>query len=319
MKAILLCALLVACGGNPGGGGDDDVPGDGPDPAVDSAVVPEGYVRLIGRTWSLPAPTSSTPDEYRCVRFTVPEDMYVTSIQAQAPAGTHHTVLSFSGSNGTSGADGNDDSCDFTNIGMDMLYASGLNESKLDFPAGVGLLLPAGKQLHLNLHLFNATDNPIAGDTAILVKTQSTPPPMLAEMVFAGKFIFQVQAGQPGNPTTTTTTGGCNNNRTFTTFAVWPHQHQLGTHQKVSVVRNGVTTVLHDGPYDFQEQNYYLQDPMFDVLPGDRINVECTWQNEGSAVGFGESSNQEMCFSGLYRFPAQNAGRFECTDVPGAG
>jgi hypothetical protein len=318
MKAILLCALLIACGGNPGGGDDDDVPGDGANPA-DSAVVPEGYTRLIGRTWSLPAPTGSTPDEYRCVRFTVPEDMYVTSIQAQAPAGTHHTVLSFAGSNGTAGPDGNDDGCDFTNIGMDMLYASGLNESKLDFPTDVGLKFSAGQQLHLNLHLFNATDNAISGDTAILVKASPTPPPTLAEMVFAGRFQISIGAGTPAAPKTTTLTGGCNNTKTYTLFAVWPHQHQLGTHQKVSVVRNAATTVLHDGPYDFQEQNYYLQNPMFDVLPGDRINVECTWVNDGPAVGFGESSNQEMCFSGFYRFPAQNDGRFNCTDAPFAG
>ena len=130
MKAILLCVLLVGCGSS--GGGDDDNPNpDGPAVDPDSAVIPEGFTRLIGRTWSLPAPSSNTPDEYRCVRFTVPEDMYVTAIQAQAPVGTHHTVLSFSGSNGTSGADGNDDGCNFTEIGMDMLYASGTNEGLL--------------------------------------------------------------------------------------------------------------------------------------------------------------------------------------------
>lgn len=318
MKAILLCALLVACGGNPGGD-DDNPPGDGPNPNVDSAVIPEGYVRLMGRTWSLPAPTSSTPDEYRCVRFTPTEDMYITSIQAQAPAGTHHTVLSIAGSNGTAGPDGNDDGCDFSSLGMVMLYASGLNESKLDFPTDVGLKITAGQQLHLNLHLFNATDNAIAGDTAILVKAQPDPTPILAEMAFAGRFQIVVQAGTQMAPKTTTLTGGCNNTKNFTTFAVWPHMHKLGTHQRVSVVRGGTTTMLHDGPYDFQEQNYYLQSPMFDVMAGDRINVECTWVNPGGTVTFGESSNQEMCFSGFYRFPAQNDGLFECTDFPGAG
>ncbi|MBA2544820.1 MAG: hypothetical protein H0V17_34565 [Deltaproteobacteria bacterium] len=313
MKAILLCAVLIGCGGSgTPGGDDDDTPNDGPGAIVDSPPIPDGFVRLMGRTWTLPAPSGSTPDEYRCVRFTPTEDMFITSIQAQAPVGTHHTVLSIAGSNGTSGADGVDDSCDFQNIGMVMLYASGLNESKLDFPTDVGLHIKAGEQLHLNLHLFNATDFPISGDTAILVKAQPTAPPTLAEMVFAGKFIFQVQAGTPEMPKTTTVTGGCNNTRTFTTFAVWPHMHQLGSHQKVSVVRGGNTTVLHDGDYSFQEQNYYLQDPMFDVLPGDRINVECTWVNTGAATSFGESSTQEMCFSGFYRFPAQNAGLFEC-------
>ncbi len=320
MKAILLCVLLVGCGSS--GGGDDDNPNpDGPAVDPDSAVIPEGFTRLIGRTWSLPAPSSNTPDEYRCVRFTVPEDMYVTAIQAQAPTGTHHTVLSFSGSNGTSGADGNDDSCNFTNIGMDMLYASGTNEGLLEFPPDVGLRLPAGKQLHLNLHLFNATDEPIAGDTAILVKVSPTPPPTLAEMVFAGRFNIMIPKDDtPANPEAFSLTGGCIANAAYTLFAVWPHQHQLGTHHKVQITRGGNTTVLHDAAYDFREQNYYLQNPMFDVMPGDDIDVTCTWKNTTNGdVTFGESSTQEMCFSGFYRFPAQNEGRFRCTDFPAAG
>ena len=313
MKGILCCALLVACGGN-GGGGDDDMPNpDATNPGPDAAVIPEGFTRLVGRTWSLPAPTGSASDQYRCVRFTPTEDIYVTAIQAQAPAGTHHTVLSFAGSNGTSGADGNDDGCNFTEIGMDMIYASGTNEGLLEFPTDVGLKLSAGQQLHLNLHLFNATDDVLSGETAILVKAQPTPPPMLAEFVFAGKFLFTI----PANPAPFTVSGGCTSDKAYSIFAVWPHQHQLGTHQKVSVVRGGQTTVLHDGAYDFQEQNYYLQSPMFNVQVGDQIKVDCTWENTtGSVVRFGESSTQEMCFSGLYRFPAQNDGRFHCSDVP---
>lgn len=296
---------------------------DATNPGPDAAVIPEGFTRLVGRTWSLPAPTGSASDQYRCVRFTPTEDIYITAIQAQAPTGTHHTVLSFAGSNGTSGADGNDDGCNFTEIGMDMLYASGTNEGLLEFPTDVGLKLPAGQQLHLNLHLFNATDEPISGDTAILVKAQPTPPPQLAEMVFAGRFNVSIPVTTPQKPETTLT-GGCTSDKAYTLFAVWPHQHQLGTHQKVSIDRgqnpNVVTTVLHDGAYNFQEQNYYLQSPVFDVQVGDRIKVDCTWKNTtGSTVTFGESSTQEMCFSGLYRFPAQNDGRFHCTDFPQGG
>lgn len=318
MKGFLCCALLVACGGNGGGGDDDDMPNpDGSQVDPDAAVVPEGFTRLIGRTWSLPAPTSGAADEYRCVRFTPTEDIYITAIQAQAPTGTHHTVLSFAGSNGTSGADGNDDGCNFSEIGMDMLYASGTNAGLLEFPTDVGIKLPAGQQLHLNLHLFNATDEPISGDTAILVKGSPTPPPQLAEMVFAGRFPFTIpKAADPAAPTPFTITGGCTSDKAYTLFAVWPHQHQLGTHQKVSITRGANTTVLHDGPYNFQEQNYYLQDPMFGVQVGDQIKVECTYENTtNGSVSFGESSTQEMCFSGLYRFPAQNDGRFHCTNL----
>ena len=316
MKAILCCALLIACGGS-GNPGDDNPDGAGPTP--DSAIVPEGYTRLIGRTWSLPAPTSSTPDVYRCARFTIPEDMYITNIIAQAPTGTHHTVLTFAGQNGTSGPDGDQDSCGVGTIGRVMLYASGVGTSPLDFPAGVGVKVSAGQQLHLNLHLFNATDDPITGETAILVKSQPTPPPMIAEMVFAGAFIFNIQPGQ-----TLDKTGGCTSTTAFNIFATWPHQHQLGTHHKFTVTRgtggNAVTTTLHDDAYAFTEQNYYLAEPEFAVMPGDKLETTCTWKNTTNAtVGWGESSNDEMCFTGLYRYPAQNEGIAKCTDTNGVG
>jgi hypothetical protein len=312
MKAILVALLLFGCGSN----GTNPMGGDDEPPAPDAPPIPEGFTRLIGRTWSLPG---GATDTYRCVRFTVQEDMYITSIQAQAPFGTHHTVLSFAGGNGTAGPDG-EQNCGVGTIGRVMMYASGVGTSPLDFPTDVGLHIPAGTQIHLNLHLFNATDEPIEGDTAILVKAQTTPPPMLAEMVFAGKILFSI----PSNDQDFTTIGGCTVSTGFTTFAVWPHQHQLGTHQKISVIRgtgqSAVTTVLHDGAYSFSEQNYYLQDPMFEVQAGDKIEVACTWRNNtGRSVGFGESSEEEMCFGGFYRFPALNEGIAKCTDTGGLG
>lgn len=289
-------------------------PTDGAD-IPDSPPIPDGYTRLIGRTWSLPAPTSSTPDEYRCVRFTVTEDMYITNIIAQAPAGTHHTVLTFAGSNGTSGPDGNQDDCGVGTLGRVMLYASGVGTSPLDFPTDVGVKVSAGQQLHLNLHLFNATDEPLAGDTAILVKSQPTPPPQIAEMVFAGAFIFQIQPGQ-----TFSKSGGCTASQPFKIFATWPHQHQLGTHHKFTVTRGTDVTTLHDGAYTFSEQNYYLTTPEFSVEAGDKLSTTCTWMNTtNGTVGWGESSNQEMCFTGLYRYPALGEGVAKCTDTGGAG
>jgi hypothetical protein len=309
--AILLSLIAVGCGGS--GAGDDDVtPGDGNN-TPDGEPIPEGYTRLLGRSWSL---AGGQLDTYKCVRFTVPEDTYITSIVAQAPFGTHHTVLTFAGANGTAGPDGEQD-CSVGTLGTVMLYASGVGTEPLDFPTDVGLKIPAGQKIHLNLHLFNATDEPINGDTAILVKSQATPTPTLAEMAFAGKIAISI----PSDPNKDTTlSGGCTTQKTFNIFGVWPHQHKLGTHHKFAITRNGVETVLHDDAYDFNEQAYYLQSPEFAVQPGDKLTTTCTWHNEtGSNVTFGESSNDEMCFTGLYRYPAQNEGIAKCTDTNGFG
>lgn len=307
-KAVLLGLFAVAavgCGGdNPTGGGADAPPGDSGTVTPDSPPIPDGYTRLIGRTWSIPSGVGGQ-DVYRCVRVTVPQDMYITSIMAQAPVGTHHTVLSI-----MSGTDGEQNcSAGTGTLNTVMLYASGVGTSPLNFPTDVGIKIAAGTQIHLNLHLYNGGDQTLSGDSAILVKAQPTPPPMLAEMVFAGTYNFTIPKG--GQPYTKTTT--CSANSSYRLFAVWPHMHQLANHQKVELIQGGTPTVLHDLTYDFEEQKYYMKTPEVQVQQGNQIRVSCTWvNNTGADVGFGDSSNQEMCFTGLYRYPATNSGIFSC-------
>lgn len=308
MKSIalsLLVAAVAGCGNdNPGDpGGDDAPPVDGSTTTPDSTPIPEGYTRLIGRTWTLQA---GVHDIYKCVRITVPQDMYITNIMAQAPNGTHHTVLSI-----MAGNDGEQD-CNVLTLGTVMLYASGVGTSPLDFPAGVGIKVAAGTKLHLNLHLYNSTDGTLSGDSAILVRAQPTPPPMLAEIVFAGRRLFSIPSSNP--PQDYVIQGGCTVSSPYTLFSVWPHMHQIAKHQRVELTRGGNTTVLHDLPYQFSEQKYYLKSPEVQVQTGDRITVKCTYFNNTGAIVFaGDSSNAEMCFSGLYRYPATGADLFECS------
>ena len=311
----LAFSLTAGCGKEVG----DDTPGVTDDGSVtempDAFVPPSGYTRLIGRTWTLP---TGAHDIYKCVRVTINEDMYITNIMAQAPTGTHHTVLSIAGANGTSGPDGEQD-CNVGTLGMEMLYASGVGTSPLDFPDGVGIKVSKGQQIHLNLHLYNASDEGISGESAIFVKAQSTPPPTLAEMIFAGRINFSVPANPIEDPMRQyPVTGGCDVQTPYTLFAVWPHMHKLAVHQKVELLRGDEEPmILHDKDYTFLEQSYYLKSPEVQVQAGDKIQVTCDYVNTtGHLVTFGDSSDQEMCFAGLYRYPAQNAGLFQCTDIP---
>jgi hypothetical protein len=304
--SAVLSLLCFGCGSGAGGGGDDQ-PGMDGGGTPDSPDIPAGFSRLIGRTWSLPG---GQADTYKCVRFTVPTDTYITNITAQAPAGTHHTVLSIAAGN-AAGPDGEYD-CSVATIGRPMLYASGVGTDPLDFPANVGLKIAAGTQVHLNLHLFNATDQNLSGDSAILIKTVPTQPPMLAEMIFAGKIIFTLDPGPQ------TVVGGCTVNQGYQLFSYWPHMHKLANHAKLEHIRGNVTTVLHDAAYSFEEQVYFKQNPELSVEKDDRIRVTCRYNNTtGGRVGFGDSTNEEMCFIGLYRYPSQNASITQCTDVAG--
>jgi hypothetical protein len=265
-------------------------------------VPPAGYTRLIGRTWS----ASVGENLYKCVRVTVPQDTYITNIIAQAPSGTHHSVLSIAGANGTDGADGEHD-CTATNIGMLMVYASSVGTEPLALPADVGIKLSAGQQLHLNLHLFNTSDEPLTSETAIWVKTAPSAPATLAEMVLAGPVTMEI----PGNGQPHSVSGQCTATSPYTLFAVWPHMHQLGTQQKVELVRGSSATVLHDMPFDFEEQSYFMMSPMRQVARGEQIRVTCTYvNNTGTVVTYGDGADKEMCFAGLFRFPATGSNEY---------
>lgn len=299
---LVAIAFALGCGGTEPGMTGDDTPMDAPSSMGDAYVPPSGYTKLIGRSWTLqPGDT----DIYRCVRVTIPDDMYITAIEAQAPNGTHHTVLSIAGANGTSGPDG-EQNCTVGTLGTQMLYASGVGTSPLEFPTDVGLKVMAGTQIHLNLHLYNAGDEAISGESAIWVKSQPTPPPTLAEMVFAGPLQFTIGTGSDE------VTGECTINKAYSVFALWPHMHKMATHQKIELLRGSdEPVILHDMPYQFGEQKYWLQDPMIQLQPQDKIRVTCSYNNTtGHQLSFGDSSDDEMCFGGMYRYPASGSNLF---------
>jgi hypothetical protein len=297
---MLRVAALATAVAASGCGKDPDLNGDADPPS--GADTLDGFTQLIGRTWDLPAGANI----YRCVRVTVPRDMYITSIVATTPAGTHHMLLSLAGANGTSGPDGDSD-CTATMIGMYMLYAAGAGTEPLQLPDGVGVHVKAGQQLHLNVHLFNASDEALSGESSIMVKVQDTPPAQLAEMVLAGPIDLDI----PSTNQPVTATGQCTATSAYSLFAVWPHMHRLATRQKVELVHGGTATTLHDGAYRFEEQTYYAVDPPVQVAVGDRVRVTCTYVNgTGATVGYGDMPPQEMCFSGLYRFPAVGSNEY---------
>lgn len=300
MRSAWLVAVLavIGCGGKEAATGSDDTPVDGA--GADGA--PAGYTRLVGRTWSV----DPGANVYKCARVTVAQDMYITSIKADAPAGTHHTVLSFAGANGTAGPDGDSD-CGAANIGMHMLYAAGLGTQPFALPDGVGIKIAAGQQLHLNLHLFNTGDETESGESVIWVKSEPVAPPTLAEMVFAGPLDISI----PPDSQPHSVSGVCTATAPYSLFAVWPHMHRTGVAQKVDLVHGSSATVLHDGPYRFEEQAYSPVMPAVGVATGDQVRVTCTYVNtSGTTVTYGDGADSEMCFAGLYRFPAQGSNEY---------
>jgi hypothetical protein len=90
--------------------------------------------------------------------------------------------------------------------------------------------------------------------------------------------------------------------------SVFPHMHVLGRELRYTLLRaDGTEQVLVSIPrYDFDWQQEYVFETPVEVLPGDRLRVECTidnteaWRQEqdlpaGGDVDWGEGTLDEMC------------------------
>jgi Copper type II ascorbate-dependent monooxygenase, C-terminal domain len=300
--AIAIAAALgvtAACGG--GASSDDDVAVDAA-PTIDA---PDGWQPLMAGSWSLAA----GEEGYFCVYATVPRDMYVKAFRPIIPLGTHHTVLTrYSGTT----PDGTV-RCSVGTNGQSMVYGSGVGSPDFVFPSGVGLHFTAGTRLLLNLHLYNASDATLTGTSGTLIQEATAAEIQnVSEIVLAGP-----TAGLVVPTGTSTQTGTCNisnvTSQPIQVFAMSQHMHKLGRHLKTVVRRGGTDIMLQDVPYNFEQQSFQLVQPTIELRPGDVLTTYCSYDNQtGAAVSFGDSSNDEMCFSDLFYYPAQGA-NFVCT------
>lgn len=296
----MLGLLLVACGGgggNPNGGDDDAQPDAQPD-----ANIPADYKLLVGADWSV----TNGSEAYKCIKIQVPSDLWISSFRSLAPQGSHHAVLTVTGSSNTNPMN-QLVTCDpsASLLDKEMLYASGVGTDDFVFPEGVAIHLAAGTLINLQLHLFNATDTAITGTSGVLVKTvDQASVQQEASMVFGGRLGF---AGIPSDNTPHTVQGTCTAAADFHLIALWPHMHQIATH--MSIQQNGA--MLLDKDYSFMDQkNYPIADTM--VHKNDMLTTTCTYvNNTGTTVNFGEYTTDEMCFSGMYRYPPSTVSNSE--------
>jgi len=300
MALFLVAGLAGACGGS---GASDDTPDLDAGPGLDANT--GTWKSLMEGDWSL-APGE---EGYFCVYATVPRDMYIKAFRPIIPLGTHHTVLTrYTGSH----ADGVE-RCDVGTNGQSMIYGSGVGSPDFVFPTGVGLHFTTGQKLLLNLHLYNASDEPLTGRSGTLFQEGTAADVQhLAEVVLAGPTItLRVPMG------VSTQTGTCNlssvTDEPIQVFAMSQHMHKLGRNLKTTIARGNQTFTMQDIPYNFEQQLFQLTAPTIELRPGDVLTTHCSYDNDtGHVVTFGESSNDEMCFSDLFYYPAQGA-NFVCS------
>jgi len=100
----------------------------------------------------------------------------------------------------------------------------------------------------------------------------------------------------------------------FVVHAAGTHQHTLGTRNKLSIIRpDGEDCLLEIPRWDFNWQGTYEFGATTTVRPGDRVRIECHWDNSAENqpivdgvrqtpkdLGWGENTSDEMCLGMLY-------------------
>lgn len=290
---LFLTPWLFACGGSES---------NTPTTSSASTTAETEWKTLLTGDWTRAPGTEG----YTCVRKTTTEELYVNSFEAINPLGTHHTLLTMGAANGADETT----PCTAADNHPLSVFGSGVGTNPLTLPKGVAIKIPADTQLLLNLHLFNTSDKPLTGTSGTRVRAIPQSEVVdVAEGILAGTIALDIPAGE-----TKTSIGYCTMTSDVTLVAVAPHMHQIGIYERiVAESSTDGDVVLHDAPYDFNEQSYHLIEPL-KLAKGDRVRVECTHKNTTTTdVRFGDSSLAEMCFAGIYRYPADGS-PFICVD-----
>ena len=311
MRKLLSLAMLVmlatGCSGDSPVTGDDDDDG-GTDENVWEFSTGD-YVLEPGEKyhcWIRNIETGDTPgDPVGIKRFAY-----------TASTGLHHIVIFQSPDPEPDG----DRDCDLLEGNWNPRYAGGTVTDPLETPEGVAFPVDATETIVIQLHLLNASTEPItisSDDEITFTEPGDEFEP--AALVVSGRTEFEVPPEVQGHDVTATCTvpgpGQIGTTLNFNVFALWPHMHQNGDHFRIDATLSGNTQTLWNEPWDFGDQPLQRLDPPLFVTSGDVINTTCTFSNEGlDPITYGESSNQEMCFDFFFYYPAITNYTLPCID-----
>lgn len=237
-------------------------------------------------------------ERYECYRKNVDQDVFVTQIATSDAPGVHHQILALADQTEPEGVA----ACSSVLQSVSESWIFVGNRSPLAFamPAGVAYRIPAGSQLVLQTHLFNAGDAPLASSLTVdLTGIAEDDVVSLAQLVEAGSVQIDLPPGEA-----VTVHGTCTLAQDVSVFGLLPHMHSLGTTFQAWVDHGGETTMLYDDAFFGEAQQFERFAPV--AMPkGAPLNVACTYVNSsGARVVYGSSARDEMCFAIAYYYPA---------------
>lgn len=274
---------------------------DDAEPVMDGPLEPappEGGQQLATSSWKL----QPGEEKYVCFQFYSPDEpVGITRVEQIAAEGIHHFAL-FQAFGRNEPEEVHE--CN-TLVKQTWLpiWVSGTGAHELTLPAGTGFIIQPGTQYIVQLHLQNQGDEDLVirggvnltyeWDTAAL-----TP----AGMYALGNYRVNIPAQSTDY---SVSVPDCSPGKQMKVFGMFPHMHKLGT--KIDLTRTPVGASAAQPLYKVDPWNF--SDAPFDmidatVVPGEKVHLTCSYANPyDRPVGFGESSDEEMCFFVMFYYP----------------
>jgi hypothetical protein len=245
-------------------------------------------------------------ERYLCFASTLDDDRTVNGYASQNPPFVHHMILARTSAPEPDGFA----ECDvaFRNT-WETLFITGTGNSMLEFPEDAAHQLPKGTQLVVQMHLLNATDNPVEGSVTIDMRRTAVANPRPVN-----SYIFGTAAVELPPKRMSQVVGTCSMFQSVQLIAGFPHMHLLGTSLRFEVgsTESDLHEVFKRDPFDFNSQR--IDKVETTINAGDLTRVTCTYDNPmDKTIGYGESTHDEMCY--FVGFAVDLPGQSACLEV----
>ena len=277
-----------------------DAARDGPSGA--GSVPAEQWVTASSGNWTMPARTEG----YECHAALATSDEYFTGFRLASPAAAQEELfLTTRPSVPMTG----DFVCDLSYaLGGEAVYAAGRGATAITFSDGKGVHVAAGQYLLLVVHVANGSGSPVTASSSVEGRVAgaadvTTP----IDMFFAGKTAFSIPTGVDSLDAD----GSCGTGAAFHVVAELSLMRTLGIYERITATSADSSQNIFGASFDPQHIVYASLSSDFVLPANSQLGVECSFENHtGAVVSSGESVRNELCLSGIYRYPTKPPGPF---------
>ena len=253
---------------------------------------PADWVPLMTAEWTAAAGVEKSV----CIRHTVSEDVTFGAIHVVSPPQAQHVMVTVGAADGPDGVV----ACEPLQGHERLLYAAGPMSDPFVLPDKVGMEVPAGRQLLLNVQIANPA--PVAEPASLHVYVEPLDPREVTDLAEAVLMGHEAGSGP----------SVCTMGHDSFPFAVALQASPASHVTMVAKSSFSGEVTLFDAPT--VDPQVHLLDGPVGMREGELIELRCTDDAlAGSRVG-ATSADEGSCLAAVYRYPARPDTSWWCED-----